>query len=54
MTRVQLAARVGTVREVATRNLNALKNEGLIRFENRLLVICDKENLARYANAAND
>lgn len=54
LTRVQLAARVGTVREVATRNLNALKNEGLIRFENRLLVICDKENLARYANAAND
>ena len=42
LTRGQIAARIGTVREVVSRNLKRLEAKGLIRFENHQLVITRK------------
>lgn len=45
----QLAARVGSVREVVTRALARLQKEGLIILDGRTLVIVDRDRLASYA-----
>ena len=45
----QLAARVGSVREVVTRALARLQKEGLIVLDGRTLVIVDRDRLAAYA-----
>jgi len=45
----QLAARVGSVREVVTRALARLQKEGLITLDGRTLVIVDRDRLAAYA-----
>jgi CRP-like cAMP-binding protein len=42
LTRGQIAARIGTVREVVSRNLKRLQAQGLIRFENQRLIITGK------------
>lgn len=49
LTQSQIAARIGTVREVVSRNLMYLKSERLIRLENCRLIISDREKLAEYA-----
>lgn len=37
----ELAAQIGTVRELVSRNLSRLQAEGLIRMEGRMVVLCD-------------
>lgn len=54
LTRSQIAVRIGTVREVVSRNLKFLHSEGLIRFEDCRLVITDRERFTRYAKAASE
>jgi CRP-like cAMP-binding protein len=49
LTNQQLAARIGTVREVVSRTLARLQQDGLIRAEGRRLVIPDERALAAYA-----
>ena len=49
LTNQQIAARIGTVREVISRALSRLQRGGLIRVEGRHLVITDEEALAAYA-----
>ena len=51
LTRSQIAARIGTVREVVSRKLIRLKAEGLICFENHHWIIKDKDRLRQFANA---
>jgi CRP-like cAMP-binding protein len=46
----QLAARVGSVREVVTRVLARLQRDGLISLDGRQLVILDHDRLVCYAN----
>ncbi len=41
----ELAARLGTVRELVSRNLGRLHGEGLIRMERRRVVIPDRRLL---------
>lgn len=50
MTNGQIAARIGTVREVVSRGLSRLQSNGLIRIENRHVTILDEKGLAGYAN----
>lgn len=45
----QLAARVGSVREVVTRALARLQKDGLILFDGHQLVIADHDRLVSYA-----
>jgi DNA-binding GntR family transcriptional regulator len=52
MTNNQIAARVGTVREVVSRALARLQQDGLIVLENRRVTIPDEELLAAYADAS--
>lgn len=49
LTRAQMAARVGTVREVISRALTRLQQEGLINPAGRNLIIPDEKALAIYA-----
>ncbi len=49
LTRAQMAARLGTVREMVSRSLKELVSEGLIRLEGARIVIVDREGLARRA-----
>jgi len=49
LTNQQIAARVGTVREVVSRALNRLQQNGLIRVEGRRVFIPDEEVLRSYA-----
>jgi CRP/FNR family transcriptional regulator len=51
LTHNQLAARVGTVREVVTRALYRLQNQGLIIVEGKELTVPNLETLARYADS---
>ena len=51
LTHNQLAARVGTVREVVTRALMRLQNRGLIVMEGKQVLIPDAESLAVYAES---
>jgi CRP/FNR family transcriptional regulator len=50
LTRSQIAARIGTVREVVSRNLMRFQSEGLLRFENRHLIITDQTRLLQSKN----
>jgi len=49
-THEELAMRLGTVREVVTRNLSRFQAEGLIRIQRRELKIVNKEGLESEAN----
>lgn len=50
LTNQQIAARIGTVREVVSRALNRLQQNGLIRVEGRRVHIPDEEVLKSYAS----
>ncbi len=49
LTNQQIAARIGSVREVVSRALNRLQNNGLIAIEGRVIKIADEVALAVYA-----
>jgi CRP/FNR family transcriptional regulator len=49
LTHQQIAARVGTVREVVSRAITRLQQGGLIRLESRKVIISSEEALRRYA-----
>lgn len=51
-TQEQLAVRLGTVREVVSRNLSRFQTEGLIRLVRRDVEIIDKQGLQAEANTA--
>ncbi len=51
LTHQELASRLGTVREVVSRNLARFRAEGLIRVEGRKLSIVDPAGLARESDA---
>jgi CRP-like cAMP-binding protein len=48
-TNQQIAARVGSVREVVSRALTRLRHDGLIRLEGRRLTVPDEKALASFA-----
>jgi CRP/FNR family transcriptional regulator len=48
-TNQQIAARVGSVREVVSRALTRLQHDGLVRLEGRLLTVPDEKALAAFA-----
>ena len=48
-TNQQIAARIGTVREVVSRAMTKLQHDGLIEIEHRRLTIPDEEALSAYA-----
>lgn len=50
LTHSQLAARVGTVREVVTRALNRLQEQGLIIINGKELLVPDLKRLSEYAD----
>ena len=45
LTHAQMAARLGTVREVITRSLHKLEDEGIIKIERHRIIILDREAL---------
>ncbi len=45
LTHAQMAARLGTVREVITRSLHKLEDEGIIKIERHKIMILDREAL---------
>jgi len=51
LTHNQLAARIGTVREVVTRVLFRLQNQGLLQVDGKRITIPDIDQLASYAEA---
>ena len=51
LTQQEIAARIGTVRELVSRNLSRLQAEGVIRLEGHTLVIEDMERLEQEAVA---
>lgn len=51
LTHNQLAARIGTVREVVTRMMNRLQDQGLIVHEGKDILIPDLKAVAAYAEA---
>jgi len=52
MTRKEMAAHLGTVREVVGRALKALQEEGLIRIERHRIIILDREALEARAGSS--
>lgn len=50
LTNQQVAARIGTVREVVSRALARLEQDGLIQIKGRLLIIPDENALAEFAD----
>ncbi|MFL6257831.1 MAG: Crp/Fnr family transcriptional regulator, partial [Pyrinomonadaceae bacterium] len=48
-TNQQIAARVGSVREVVSRALSRLQHDGLVRLEGRSLTIPNEKSLASFA-----
>jgi CRP/FNR family transcriptional regulator len=52
LTHQQVASRIGTVREVASRAFSRLQQGNLIRVENRTVVIPDETSLAAYVEGA--
>ncbi len=50
MTHQELASRLGTVREVVSRNLSRFQVEGLLRIESRQIRILDRAGLEREAD----
>lgn len=53
LTQQDMAAIVGTAREVVGRSLKTLQQEGVIRMDRNRLVIVDREGLRRMAQATN-
>lgn len=51
LTNQQIAARVGTVREVVSRSFTRLQQDGLIKLEGREIKLLDIQALAKYANS---
>jgi CRP/FNR family transcriptional regulator len=51
LTHQELASRLGTVREVVSRNLARFRVEGFVRIQGHQLQILDREGLAREAEA---
>ncbi|MEO8597539.1 MAG: Crp/Fnr family transcriptional regulator [Candidatus Solibacter sp.] len=51
LTHQELASRLGTVREVVSRNLARFRAEGLVQIQGHQLQILDRESLAREAEA---
>jgi CRP/FNR family transcriptional regulator len=49
LTHQELASRLGTVREVVSRNLARFRAEGVVRIEGHQLRIVDRETLEREA-----
>lgn len=49
LTHAQMAARLGTVREVITRSLHKLEDEGIIKIERHRIIILDREALEEKA-----
>jgi CRP/FNR family transcriptional regulator len=49
LTKEQIATRVGSVREVVSRALTRLQNEGLVEVRGRIVVIPDTDELARFS-----
>ncbi|MDI6769079.1 MAG: Crp/Fnr family transcriptional regulator [Anaerolineales bacterium] len=49
LTQEQLAARLGTVREVVARSLKELERSGAIQMENRRITVADSEALRQWA-----
>jgi CRP-like cAMP-binding protein len=49
LTQQQMAAQLGTVREMVSRALHSFEGEGLIRFDRHRIVILDREGLERKA-----
>ena len=45
LTHAQMAVRLGTVREVITRSLHKLEDEGIIKIERHRIIILDREAL---------
>ena len=52
-TQEQLAARLGTVREVVARSLKELERSGAIKFEDRRIQIADKEIFQQWVQPSN-
>ncbi|MEK7406019.1 MAG: Crp/Fnr family transcriptional regulator [Acidobacteriota bacterium] len=52
VTHEELAFRLGTVREVVSRNLSRFQAEGLLRIERRQMVLLDPDGLQREAETA--
>ncbi|MEW6241739.1 MAG: Crp/Fnr family transcriptional regulator [Chloroflexota bacterium] len=50
LTQEQLAARLGTVREVVARSLRELERSGAIQVENRRITVMDKTVLSQWVN----
>jgi CRP/FNR family transcriptional regulator len=50
LTHSQLAARIGTVREVVTRTISRLQSQGLILIDGKTVTVPDLKALASYAN----
>jgi CRP/FNR family cyclic AMP-dependent transcriptional regulator len=50
LTRQQMAARLGTIREMVSRSLRELEDEGLVKREGRQIVIADQAALERRAS----
>jgi len=50
-THQEIALNLGTVREVISRNLNRFQVDGLIRLDHREVVVSDRQNLEREAEA---
>ncbi len=51
LTQQEIAARIGTVRELVSRNLSRLQAEGIIRLDGHMLIIQDLERLEQEAAA---
>jgi len=49
MTQQEMAAQLGTVREMVSRVLHSFEEEGLVRFDRHRIVILDREGLERKA-----
>jgi CRP/FNR family transcriptional regulator len=49
LTQEQMAARLGTVREMVGRTLRSMANDGLIQFDRHRIVILDPQRLAEEA-----
>jgi CRP/FNR family cyclic AMP-dependent transcriptional regulator len=54
LTRQQMAARLGTIREMVSRALRELEDEGLVRREGREIIITDRAALERRFQISND
>jgi CRP/FNR family transcriptional regulator len=51
LTHMEMASRLGTAREVVSRNLARFRAEGLIRIDGRQMVILDRAGLEREAES---